>query len=132
MTAATASIDRSSFLRRVLFLDAATCVAMGLFLVLLAQPLAPMLGLPAGLLEIAGASLLPIAAFMAWVATRSAFLRSGARLVVAGNAAWVAASAALLAGGWVEPTPLGFVFVAVQACAVALLAVVEYAAYSRL
>jgi hypothetical protein len=31
-----------------------------------------------------------------------------------------------------QPTVLGFVFVAVQACAVALLAALEYAAYSRL
>jgi hypothetical protein len=132
MTAATVSLDRSAFLRRILFVDAATCVAMGMFLVLLAQPLAPLLGLPAGLLEIAGASLLPIAAFMGWVATRGAFLRSGARLVVAGNVAWIGASVLLLAGGWVAPTVLGYLFVAVQACAVALLAALEYAAYSRL
>ena len=132
MTAVAASIDRPSFLRRILFVDAATCIAMGLFLVLLAQPLAPRLGLPAGLLVIAGASLFPIAAFMAWVATRGAFWRPGARLVVAGNAAWVVASGLLLAGGWVQPTMLGYLFVAVQACAVALLAAAEYAAYSRL
>jgi len=131
MTTATASIDRSSFLRRVLLVDAATCVAMGMFLVLLAQPLAPMLGLPASLLEIAGTSLFPIAVFMAWVATRSAFLRSGAWLVVAGNVAWIAASGLLLLRLGSTVTPVGWAFVTLQALAVAVLAVLEYRGLAR-
>lgn len=119
-------------LRRVLLVDAATCIAMGLFLVILAQPLAPMLGLPALLLEIAGAVLFPIAAFMLWAATREGVLQSGARLVVAGNAAWVAGSLALLIGDWAAPTPLGYAFVIVQAAVVVLLAGMEYWGLRRL
>jgi hypothetical protein len=112
-----------TFLRRVLFTDAATCLAMGLALLLLAQPAAPLLGLPPTLLEIAGAALLPIAAFIGWSAISGRLLR----LVVAGNVAWVLASAALLLGGWVSPTALGYGFVIVQAVVVAVLAAVEYA-----
>jgi hypothetical protein len=124
MSAIPANLDHSPFLRRILYFDAATCVAMGLFLVLLAQPLAPLLGLPAVLLEIAGAALLPIAAFIAW----AAFYRRGVGIVIAGNVAWVAASVLLVSAGWVSPTPLGYAFVLVQAAAVAVIAALEYTA----
>jgi hypothetical protein len=124
MSAIPASLDNSVFLRRILYFDAATCVAMGLFLVLLAQPLAPLLGLPALLLEIAGAALFPIAAFIVW----AALYRRGVGVVIAGNVAWVAASVLLVSAGWVSPTPLGYAFVLVQAAAVALLAALEYTA----
>jgi hypothetical protein len=132
MTASNAVLERAILLRRVLWLDAATCIAMALFLMLLAQPLAPLLGLPAALLEGAGAVLVPVAAFIAWVATRAAFLRPGTWLVVAGNAAWVAASAGLLAVSELAVTPMGFAFVTLQASAVTLLAILEYLGVSRL
>ena len=112
-----------TFLRRVLFIDATTCLAMGLALLLLAQPAAPLLGLPAMLLEMAGAALLPIAAFIGWSAVSGRL----PWLIVAGNVAWVLASAALLLGGWVSPTALGYGFVIVQATVVAALAAMEYA-----
>jgi len=126
MTVLTASMDHPLFLRRVLFVDAATCIAMALFLVLLAQPLSPLLGLPGALLEAAGASLFPIGGFIAWAAASG----RATWLVIVGNAAWVAASAVLLLGGWFSPTLLGYGFVIVQACIVALLAAVEYSALS--
>jgi len=123
-------LDPYAFVRRTLFVDAATCVAMGLALVLLAQPLASYLGLGASLLEYSGASLLPIAAFMAWVATREApgatpALRGlGVWLVIAGNVAWIAASIALLV--LAAPTALGYAFVIAQAVVVAVLVELEY------
>jgi hypothetical protein len=126
MTAITASIGRSTFLRRVLFVDAATCVAMGLLLLLATGVLAPLLALPGMLLQYAGLSLLPIAALMAWVATRSNLSRVGVWIVIAGNALWVAGSAFLLVGGWVSPSLLGYVFVVAQALTVVLLAEMEY------
>ena len=127
MTAITAATDRSSFLRRVVLVDAATCVAMGLLLSLAAN----MLELPIRLLEYAGLSLLPIAAFIAWVATRSNLSRLGVRVVIAGNAAWVAGSALLLVSGWVSPNLLGSGFIAAQAATVVLLAGLEYVGLSR-
>src|SRR5688500_7592607 len=98
----------TDFIRRVLFVDAATCAGTGLFLALLAVPLAPFLGLPADLLLDAGLALLPIAAFIAWVATRDAISAAGVWLVIIGNAAWVLASLALLFA--VSPTMLGYAF----------------------
>ena len=114
----------TDFIRRVLFVDAATCVATGLFLALLAAPLAPFLGLPADLLLYAGLALLPIAAFIAWVAAREQISAAGVRLVIVGNAAWVLASLALLFA--VSPTLLGYAFVIGQAVIVAALAEMEY------
>jgi hypothetical protein len=59
MTAIAASLDRSTFLRRALLVAAATCIAMGVLLLLLPAALSSLLGLPALLLEYAGSSLLP-------------------------------------------------------------------------
>ena len=128
MTAAALPLDPYLFLRRTLFADAASCAAMGLALVLLGEPLAPYLGIQASLLQIAGASLLPVAAFMAWVATRElpAF---GAWLVIAGNAAWIAGSIAVLV--LASPSALGYAFVIGQALVVAILAELEYAGIRR-
>ena len=131
MTAIAAAIDRSSFLRRVVLVDAATCVAMGLLLSLAANMLAPLLELPIRLLEYAGLSLLPIAAFIAWVATRSHLSRLGVWVVIAGNVAWVAGSALLLVSDWVSPNLLGSGFIAAQAATVVLLAGLEYVGLSR-
>jgi len=83
-----------------------------------------MLGLPAALLFYAGLALLPIAAFMAWVATREQPPLAGVWLVILGNAGWVAGSVALLF--LVSPTALGYAFVIGQAAIVAGLAELEY------
>jgi len=123
MTTLTATMHRSTFLRRVLFADAATCAAMGALLTLDAAALAPLFALPAALLTYAGASLFPIAAFILWVATRTAIPPTGVWLVILGNAGWVAGSAVLLVMG---PTLIGAGFVVVQALGTAVLAALEY------
>jgi hypothetical protein len=125
---AVSSDRRSAFLRRVLFVDAATCVATGGLLSLDAAPLAPMLGLPAALLFYAGLSLFPTAAFMLWVAMRRDVPRIGAWLVIAGNILWVIGSIAILG---LSPTGLGYAFVIAQAAVVALLAELEYTGLSK-
>jgi hypothetical protein len=124
MTAITASLDQTTFLRRVLLVDAGTCIATGALLALDATPLSRMLGLPAAILFWAGASLFPSAALMLWVALREQLSRAGAWIVVAGNALWVLASAALLVIS--APTTLGYAFLIAQAVAVALLAELEF------
>ena len=80
-------------MRRIVLIDAVTCIAMGALLVLGAAALAPLLGLPDTLLQYSGLSLFPIAAFMLWVATRSNLPRAGVWTIIAGNALWVAGSA---------------------------------------
>ena len=124
MTAMTATIQRATLLRRVLYVDAATCAAMGALLTLDAGVLAPLFGLPAMLLQYSGFSLFPIAAFMLWVATRAALPLPGVWLVIVGNAGWVAGSAALLA--LASPTAIGYAFVVAQALGTAALAALEY------
>jgi hypothetical protein len=116
----------SAFLQRVLFADAATCVATGLLMLFGASALEGLLGLPTTLLRYAGASLLPIAAFIAYVGAREFSARVLVWAVIAGNAAWVFDSVALLFTGWVAPTALGIAFVTAQALAVALFAELEY------
>ncbi len=111
-------------LRPVLLVDAASCIGMGLLLVLLAPPLAPLLGLPSALLFYAGLALLPVGAFMAWVGTRETPPLAAAWVVILGNAAWVAGSVALLFAA--SPTALGYAFVIAQAAVVAALAELEY------
>ena len=119
-----------TFLRRVLCLDAATCVATGAMLSLGSDALASMLGLPAVLLLYAGLSLFPTAAFMLWVATRATIPVAGAWLVIVGNVAWVVGSLLLFIP--LSPTALGVAFVLVQAAAVAVLAELEYVGLQRM
>ncbi|OGB26915.1 MAG: hypothetical protein A3I66_20990 [Burkholderiales bacterium RIFCSPLOWO2_02_FULL_57_36] len=120
------NIQSPSFLRRVLCLDAFTCVTTGFLMLLGARFLAPLLGLPAALLQAAGFALLPIAAFIAYAGTRPLLLRRMVWMIIAGNALWVLGSIALLTSGWVAPTMPGQMFIAMQAIAVAVLAELEY------
>lgn len=116
----------STFLRWVLFTDAATCVATGLLMTIGSTALEQFLGLPTELLRYAGLSLLPFAAFLLYLASRETFSRSMMWAVILLNAVWTADSILLLLTGWVAPTELGFVFVVAQALGVAMLAGLEY------
>lgn len=130
MTALAATLDRSTFLRRVLCVDAATGVATGALLSLEPARLAMLLGLPAGLLFWAGVALFPIAAFMLWTGLARDLSRPAVWTVIIGNAGWVAGSALLLLA--TAPTGPGYAFVIVQAVVVALLAELEYVGLRRL
>lgn len=120
------SVPVSTFLRRVLALDAVLSGVMGVVMVLTAAPFSPLLGLPASLLLWAGLSLLPFAAWVGWLAKRELPPRAGLWGVVLVNALWVVASFALLAAGWSELTLLGKAFVAFQAVIVAVLAELQF------
>jgi hypothetical protein len=129
MSAVAETVDRSSFLRRVLWVDAATCLAMGALLVIAATPLSFFLGLPELLLSYAGVALFPVALFMGWVALREELSVGGVWVVILGNAGWVVGSVAVLLV--LSPTAIGYAFVLVQAVAVALLAELEYVGLRR-
>lgn len=120
------------FLRRALGLDAASCAALGVLLTTAAAPLAPLFGLPEELLRGAGLLLLPLAAFLAWLASRPVPASPLVWLVIVGNLGWTAESLVILAQQSERVTTLGGLFVAAQALAVLLLAGLEYAGLRRM
>lgn len=122
------SIAITPFLRKVLYLDAATSGAAGVLCIFGASFLAPLTGLPEGLLFWAGLVLVPFVAMLLALARRSAAPRLVLIDVAAINALWVAASLGLLASGLVEPNIIGILFVLAQALAVALFAALQFIA----
>ena len=121
----------SSFLRRVLSLDAAASAAMGLGLLVFASTLAPLLDLPEALLRETGIVLLPFAAFVGYLALREQPHRGAVWTVIVLNAIWTIDSIALLLTGWVAPNALGHAFVIGQAVAVGAFAELEYIGLRR-
>ncbi|HJQ55521.1 MAG TPA: hypothetical protein VJ890_01355 [Vineibacter sp.] len=124
--------DRPEFLRTVLLVDAVTCVATGALMTLGAGLVSGLTQIPTGLLTSAGLSLFPIAAFIAFVATRQPPPRLGVWLVIAGNVGWVLGSILLMLGGFVTPNSLGYAFITGQAIAVAILAELEVTGVRRM
>lgn len=120
------SISVSSFLRWVLFADAATCIATGLLLILGSGNLQEPFGLPAKLMQNAGISLFPFAAFVLYLATKENPAVSLVWAVILLNALWTVDSIFLLLSGWIEPTAVGTGFILFQAAGVAMLAGLEY------
>ncbi|WPZ35292.1 hypothetical protein T8K17_03910 [Thalassobaculum sp. OXR-137] len=114
-------------LRRVLYLDAATCLALGAGLVTAAPTLAGLTDIPSALLTYAGAALIPLALVIAAIG-RWMLGSPAVWLVILGNAAWVAGSLALV-GGAISPNLLGAAFILVQAAAVCGLTWLELTAY---
>ena len=108
------------FLRIANLGDAAASGATGLLLAAGAGALAPLLGLPEGLLRDAGLVLLPYAAFVAWLGARggAGVPRNALRGVAAINLLWALDSVLLLELGRVTPTGLGIAFVLAQAVVV--------------
>ena len=115
----------STFLKRVLTLDAASCLAMGLLLTLGAGALAPMFGIDRQIVGGAGLALIPIGLFILWLGTRQAAAPAFVYLVIAGDIAWSVESVVLIANAD-KITPLGIAFVGVQAAAVAGLSLLEW------
>ena len=114
------------FLRRVLWLDAATGVATGLLQVLLADHLAPLLGLPTPLLAGSGWLMFAYVLGIAWIASRSRIPRAPVLALIAANLLWVLACLALLLGTLVAPTLLGKTFIALHVVSVGLLLELEW------
>ena len=114
-----------TFLRRILWLDAATCLACGTLLAAGAPVLDGLFGLPVPLLRVAGISLFPVAAFIVWLAARARLSPALVWVVIVGNVIWAADSILLLFTPWVAPTLLGTAFVVAQALVVIGLAQAE-------
>jgi hypothetical protein len=121
-----------NFLRFVLRLDCATCVATGLLLTLGSGLIAELTLIPASLSLFAGLSLFPIALFIGIVSMLDVVVPTLVWLVIAGNALWAGASILLILDGGVVPNAIGYVFILVQAAAVAFLAELEFFGLRRL
>ena len=122
------SVPHPSPAARILWLDAALCLFTGLVLAVANAPIAAITAIPAGLVQWAGLLLLPVAAFMAFVASRRPVPAFGLILIVIGNLGWIVASLALLTGFWFAPNAIGVTFILAQAALVALFAWIEHAA----
>lgn len=120
------SFSASTFLRRVLLADAATCAAAGLLMTLGSGLLESTFGLPAELSRYAGVSLFPFAAFLVYLARREYLSQPVVWAVIALNVLWTADSILLLLSGWIEPTGPGYAFIIFQAVGVAMFACLEY------
>ena len=125
-------MNTPAFLRRVLALDSASCATIGLLLCLGAAPLSGMFGLSERLLFGAGVLLLPLAAFIAWLASRPAPPAALVWLVIVGNVAWSVESFLLISTEGARITALGTAFVAGQVAAVLVVALLEYAGLRRM
>ena len=125
------SVHASSFLRRVLLLDAVSCTGTGLLLIAAAGPLAAMLSLPEVLLREAGIVLLPFAVFVGYLAIRASVARAAVWSVIALNVVWVVDSFVLLITDWVAPNGFGYAFVIGQALFVVVMAELEYLGVRR-
>jgi hypothetical protein len=119
------TIKPSTFLRRVLLLDAVSSGAMALLLLTCGGMLASLLSLPAELLNEAGLVLVPFALAVGFLGTRTRMSRLAIWATIGLNALWAIDSVVLLFTGWVQPSLPGYVFVAGQAAFVAVMAELE-------
>ncbi len=116
----------SNFLRTVLKLDAASCLAMAAIVIPMAGMLQEPLGIEAGALSAAAATLIPIGLFILWLGTRREAPAALVAVVILGNIGWAIASFAA-AGSVPAITFLGQAVVAGQGLAVLALAIAEWA-----
>ncbi|WP_068920538.1 hypothetical protein [Planobispora rosea] len=129
--ATTASARRTPLLTRALQTDAVLGGGFAVILTAAATPLAGLLDLPVPLLRWAGIALLPLTAFIAYLATRPAPPKRGVQALIAVNVLWAVDSIGLLFTGWVDPNPLGVAFVVAQALLVFALAEFQYMGLRR-
>lgn len=121
----------SVLLRRSLWLDAVGSGGIGLLGLVATGWLSTWFDLPEGLLRGAALVMVPWVAVLVFMATWDAIPAAAVRGVIGFNLLWVAASIGLLLSGAVSPNGLGTAFVLVQAGAVLLFAVLQYAGTRR-
>ena len=115
----------SNFLRTVLKLDAASCLAMAAIVIPMSALLGHAFGIDGGALAAAAVPLIPIGLFILWLGTRREAPSSLIVLVIAGNVGWAAASF-IAAASVPEITVLGQIAVAAQGLVVLTLALAEW------
>lgn len=131
MSTAAVTASSSTFLRRVLALDAVVTAANGLIYLVASGPVGRLLDVPAQLLVGLGIFLLVYGAAVGYLAARPVPPTPGVRAVIVANTAWVAASLAALLFGWLDPSTTGMVWIPLQAALVGGLAALQAAGLRR-
>lgn len=125
------TLERSQFLRRVLWVDALASLPVSALVLVGATGLETLLGLPESLLRAAAFILLPFSALALSAAVRVPLNRGLVWAVIATNVLWFAESLVLLFAGGLQPTPLGKAIILLQALWVAAMATLEYLGLKR-
>jgi hypothetical protein len=121
----------SPFLRRVLLLDASTCLITGMLMLTASGTVERLLAIPAPLSRVLAVVLLIFGGLVAWVGTRRHLMRSAVWAIVTLNALWAVESLLTLAFGWLDPNALGRAFILVQGVAVAVIAELQFIGLRR-
>lgn len=122
---------RTGLVHRALQIDFAITTLCTLPLVLAAEPLAAVTGLPVMLIRGSGLIFIPFLMLVGWLATRPRPPRTGVRVVIALNVGWAVGSVILLASGVLAPTGPGYALVIAIALAVLVFAELEYVGLRR-
>jgi hypothetical protein len=125
-------LSSPSFLRAVVWFDAATGVLLAALHLALTDTLAGWLGLPAGLVSASGLALVAYAVLAMSIASQRNIPRGLLWLLIVGNAAWFFASLALLLSSAITPTVWGQAYLVVHVVSVGLLAELQWFGVRRL
>ncbi|MCG5262906.1 hypothetical protein EM868_20290 [Cupriavidus gilardii] len=125
------TVQPTRLLRHVLLADAIVSGLMGLLMVFDAAVLSNWFAIPAPWLRYAGLVLLPYAAIVGFLSTRSPMPRAVVMAVIVCNALWAVDCMLLLGTGWLSPTWLGSAFVLLQAWGVLLFACLQWVGLRR-
>jgi hypothetical protein len=125
----TNTIPAPSLLRLALRADSLVTGLNGAAYLLLAGPLADLLGPPAGVLRGVGVFLMVFAPAVWLTADRPAV--PAVRAVIAGNLLWTVGSIAVVVVGVGDPTTVGAVWIVLQAVVVAAFALLQISGLRR-
>ncbi len=125
-------LSSPSFLRAVVWFDAATGVLLAALHLALTETLAGWLGLPAGLVSASGLALIAYAVLAMVIASQRTLPHGLLWLLVLGNAAWVVGSVTLLLSSAVAPTVWGQAYLVVHVLSVGVLAELQWFGVRRL
>ncbi len=125
-------LSSPSFLRAVVWFDAATGVLLAALHLALTDTLAEWLGLPVGLVSASGLALIAYAVLAMAIASPRNTPRGLLWLLIAGNAAWALASLALLLSSAIAPSVWGQAYLVMHVLSVGLLAELQWFGVRRL
>jgi hypothetical protein len=125
------TIEVSRLLRLALRLDALLSSAAGVLSLAGASLLHPLLGMGSGVVLGLGAFMLGYGLLVGWLGSQRQLPAALAWSIVAGNLLWVLGSIALAVSGRITPTSLGLTLLLGQAAAIAVVTDLQYLGLRR-